>query len=308
MLHADPAARARWLERRVLLEGLDAKHTPFGVSPRHHKHLRRAQGALGVLLKAIGLHGRGQRNALDIRLTSHAFEFPDLPAAFDGYRLLHVTDPHFDTLDGIDARVAELVRSCEADLLVLTGDYKRRVRGPFDQVLPALEQVVRAARTRDGAIALLGNHDPAAMVAPLEALGLRVLLNETLSLARDEARLHLTGFDDVHYFYTPAADAAAAAAPPGFRVALVHSPEFAFHAARAGYRLYICGHTHGGQVCLPGGVPVLTANELGRGFANGRWRHGDMQGFTSRGAGCSGVPVRFFSRGEVTLITLRRAG
>jgi predicted MPP superfamily phosphohydrolase len=146
------------------------------------------------------------------------------------------------------------------------------------------------------------------MVAPLEALGLRVLLNETLSVARGEARLHLTGFDDVHYFYTPAADEAAATAPAGFRVALVHSPELAFHAERVGYRLYVCGHTHGGQVCLPGGVAVLTANELGHRFVSGRWMHGAMQGFTSRGAGCSGIPVRFFTRGEVTLITLRRTG
>jgi predicted MPP superfamily phosphohydrolase len=308
MKESDPAARARWLERRLHLEGLDRRHTPFGISPRHRQHLRRAQRVLGVLLKLAGLHGLGQRNALDIGLTAQDFAFPDLPAAFDGYRLLHVTDPHFDTLEGTAERVAALVRTCEADLLVLTGDYKRRVSGPFEQVLPALEQVVRAARTRDGAVALLGNHDPAAMVPPLEALGLRVLINETLSIARADSWLHLTGFDDVHYFYTPAADAAAAAAPAGFRVALVHSPEFAFHAARAGYRLYICGHTHGGQVCLPGGVPVLTASELGHRFVSGRWRHDGMHGFTSRGAGTSGLPVRFFSRGEVTLITLRRAG
>lgn len=303
----DSAARARWLERRIFLEAQNTKHTPFGVRPRHRKQFRRLQRIAGVLLKLVGLYDRGQRNALDIRLTSEVFEFPDLPASFDGYRLLHVTDPHFDTLEGTAERVAALVGGCEADLLVLTGDYRRRVRGPFEHVLPQLAQVVRAARTPDGAIALLGNHDSAAMVEPLEALGLHVLINETLTIARGDAQLHLTGFDDVHYFYTPAADAAADAAPPGFRIALVHSPEFVFHAARAGYRLYVCGHTHGGQVCLPGGVAVLTANELGHRFVSGRWRHGDMHGFTSRGAGASGLPVRFFSRGEVTLITLRRA-
>jgi predicted MPP superfamily phosphohydrolase len=304
----DPAARARWLERRLFLEGQDRKHTPFGVSPRHGKQFRRLQRVVRVLLKLAGLYERGKRNALDIQLTEHRFDFPDLPAAFDGYRLLHVTDPHFDTLEGTAERVAALVRRCDADLLVLTGDYKRRVHGPFDHVLPDLAQLVAAARTRDGAIALLGNHDPAAMVGPLEALGLRVLVNETLTLQRGDAALHLTGFDDVHYFYTKGADEAAAAAPPGFRVALVHSPELAFHAARAGYRLYICGHTHGGQICLPGGTAILTANELGHRFVGGRWRHEGMQGFTSLGAGTSGVPVRFFSRGEITLITLRRAG
>jgi predicted MPP superfamily phosphohydrolase len=172
-----------------------------------------------------------------------------------------------------------------------------------------MARVLDAARTPpEGRLAVLGNHDPAAMVPPLEALGLRVLVNETLTIRRGDAALHFTGFDDVHYFYTEAADKAAAAAPAGFRIALVHSPEFAFNAARAGYRLYLCGHTHGGQVCLPGGVPILTANELGHRFVAGRWQHEGMQGFTSRGAGTSGLPVRFFSRGEVTLITLRRGG
>jgi hypothetical protein len=304
----DPAARARWLERRLALEAQDAKHTPFGRLPRHRDEFRRLVGVAHVLLTVSGLYARGRRNALDIRLTSQVFDFPDLPAAFDGYRLLHVTDPHFDTLEGTAERIAALADGCEADLLVLTGDYRRRVHGPFEQILAPLAKVVGAAHTADGKIALLGNHDTAAMVGPMEALGLRVLANETLTLARGDAALHLTGFDDVHYFYTTATDAAAAAAPSGFRIALVHSPEFAFHAARAGYRLYICGHTHGGQICLPGGTPILTANELGHRFVSGRWRHEGMEGFTSRGAGTSGVPVRFFSRGEITLITLRRAG
>src|SRR5690606_6582265 len=129
---------------------------------------------------------------------------------------------------------------------------------------------------------------------------------ETVTVRRGGATLHLTGFDDVHYYYTEATDAAAKAAPPGFKIALVHSPEFALHAARAGYGFYLCGHTHGGQICVPGGKPVLTANLFGRRFATGVWRHGTMTGYTSRGAGTSGLPVRFFSRGEVTVVTLRR--
>jgi hypothetical protein len=307
MTPPDPAARARWLERRLAMEAEELKHTPFGVGPRHRRQFRRLMRVFDALLTVTGLHRRGRRNALDIRLTRQTFTFPDLPEAFNGYRVLNIADPHFDTLDGTAERIAALVADCPADLLVLSGDYRRRVIGPFEQVLEPMAQVLRAARVVDGKLAVLGNHDPGAMVAPLEAMGLRVLLNETASVRRGGDALHFTGFDDVHYFYTPAADAAATAAPAGFRVALVHSPEFAFAAARAGYRLYLCGHTHGGQVCLPGGVPVLTANELGHRFVAGRWQHAGMQGFTSLGAGTSGLPVRFFTRGEVTLITLQRA-
>src|SRR5690606_17148219 len=173
-------------------------------------------------------------------------------------------DPHFDSLPGTAERVAQLISGHPVDLLVLTGDYRRRVHGPYEQILPPLAAVLRAARVEDGTLAILGNHDTAEMVPSLERLGIRVLANETVTVRRGGATLHLTGFDDVHYYYTEATDAAAKAAPPGFKIALVHSPEFALHAARAGYGFYLCGHTHGGQICVPGGKPVLTANLFGR--------------------------------------------
>jgi predicted MPP superfamily phosphohydrolase len=303
----DPAARARWMERRLAMEAQDQKHTPFGPRARHWNQFKRVIAVLDVVLRVSGLSRRGRRNALDIRRTDITLAFDDLPPSFDGYRLLHVTDPHFDSIEGTAERIAGLVADRPVDLFVLTGDYRRRVHGPHDQILPALETVIRAARASDGVLATLGNHDTAAMVAPFEALGIRVLHNETVTIRRGGESVHLTGFDDVHYYYTPETEAAAAAAPPGFRIALVHSPEFALHAARAGYRFYLCGHTHGGQICLPGGTPILTASALGHRFAAGPWRRRGMQGYTSRGAGTSGLPVRFFSHGEVTVITLRRA-
>jgi predicted MPP superfamily phosphohydrolase len=305
-MRPDPAARAKWMARRLAMEAQDEKHTPFGPRQRHWNHFKRLIAVLDVTLRASGLYGRGMRNALDIRRHEIVFAFDDLPPAFDGYRLLHLTDPHFDSIEGTAERIATLIADQPVDLFVLTGDYRRRVHGPHDQIMPALETVIRAARASDGILATLGNHDTAAMAAPFEALGIRVLHNETVSVRRGDAVLHLTGFDDVHYYYTPDAEAAAAAAPAGFRIALVHSPEFALHAARAGYRFYLCGHTHGGQICRPGGKPILTASAFGHRFAAGGWRRRDMHGYTSRGAGTSGLPVRFFSRGEVTVITLRR--
>ena len=91
-----------------------------------------------------------------------------------------------------------------------------------------------------------------------------------------------------------------------FRIALIHSPEMADHAAAAGVSLYLCGHTHGGQVCLPGGRPILTRLTRCRHAAVGHWREGAMRGYTSHGLGTSWPPLRFNSRGEMTVITLRR--
>jgi predicted MPP superfamily phosphohydrolase len=144
------------------------------------------------------------------------------------------------------------------------------------------------------------------MVAPMERLGIQVLANQTIELNRGSATVLLTGIDDVHYYYTEDALDALYDGGGGFRVVAVHSPEFAAQAAAAGARLYLAGHTHGGQICLPGGSAILTHAITGRKYVAGRWRHGDMTGYTSCGTGISGLPVRYNNRGEVTLLTLRR--
>jgi len=156
-------------------------------------------------------------------------------------------------------------------------------------------------------MAILGNHDPAAMAEALEDLGFKVLINESTVLSRGGERVVVTGLDDVHRFFTSEALAALSRAPQGFRIALVHSAEVADYAAAAGYDLYLCGHTHGGQICLPGGRPIIT-HLLRCGYGSvGLWREKNMIGYTNNGLGVGDIPLRFNSRGEISIITLRRS-
>ncbi len=289
---------------------MEAGGDRFGPDGPHSRGrwqiLKLAIKLFGLGLKVIGLYRRGFRNALDIRLTELRFAFPDLPAAFDGFTILHLTDLHVDGLAGAMETARGHAAERQVDLCVLTGDYRFRVQGPFEQILPGMTDLVATVRAREGILGILGNHDDAAMVEAFEELGIEMLVNETRTIRRDGQTIHLTGTDDVHYFFTDAAPDALAAAPPGFRIALIHSPELADVAAACGYRLYLAGHTHGGQVCLPGGMPVITHVGRFRRLARGRWRVGTMHGYTSTGVGISALPVRFNNRGEVALITLRR--
>jgi predicted MPP superfamily phosphohydrolase len=114
--------------------------------------------------------------------------------------------------------------------------------------------------------------------------------------------------DDAYYYFTDDAATALTRAPDGFRIALAHSPELVHHASQANIDFYMTGHTHGGQVCLPGGYPIVTHSMADKQFASGHWTLGGMKGYTSRGAGVSGLPVRFNCRGEVTIFTLRKTG
>jgi len=298
-------ARSKWRHARLAMERAEVKETPGGLRHRHWRAFKTLIGLFGLSLRVFGLYERGMRNAMDIRLNRLDLWFETLPQAFDGFSLLQLSDLHADFLPETLQAALDLTVDVEADICVLTGDFRRRVKGSFDGILPAMERLTSEIPTRYGTYAILGNHDSADMVEPLEALGIRVLVNETHTIRRSEAMLHLTGTDDVHYYYTAAARQALAAAPEGFKIALIHSAELADAAAECGYQLYLAGHTHGGQVCLPGGWPIITHMSRYRRYARGLWRHGGMQGYTSTGVGVSGLPVRFNTRGEVALITLR---
>ena len=301
--------RAVWLATRLAMERGHFKTTPEGQYRRRPAgRLRRLAAAGDMALHAVGLFARGVANAKDIHLNRLELSFDNLPAAFDGFTIIHLTDLHVDALPQVVAAARRLVAPVTADLCVLTGDYADDFRAPVDQGAAAIAPLVAAATRAQGCIAVLGNHDQAGWAAALRAQGVRVLINESWSLERDGQMLTLTGTDDVSYFYTAAADQALASATGDFKVALVHSPEIADVAAAAGFDLYLTGHTHGGQVCLPGGWPIVTALKRFRRYARGRWRHGKMVGYTSTGVGVSSLPVRFNSRGEVAVIVLRRAG
>lgn len=306
------AQRQLWIRTRAYMEAQGIRSTPNGTRRSYDRLLHEPLHRLIELgLRATGLAARGRRNALDVRLVWRTVFLAGLPEQFDGYRILHLTDPHFDHDERIGDAVVRAVQGVEADLCVLTGDYRAANDGPYAQVLPPIARLRDAIAVRDGILATLGNHDSHEMAAALEAMGLRVLANETLRIDRGGQFMSVTGLDDVNRYYTPQADMALRTSEPfgagHFGLALVHSAEMAAEAAAAGYAMYLCGHTHGGQISLPGGVPVLTNLTRNRGFAAGAWRCGDMAGYTSPGAGVSGVTARFHTRGEVTLFTLRRS-
>ena len=135
-----------------------------------------------------------------------------------------------------------------------------------------------------------------------------MLLNECQPISRGDQRIYLAGIDDAHYYRADNIEKVASEIPhDGFSILLSHTPEIYRQAARAGFNLLLSGHTHGGQICLPGSIPITLSSVLPRHMGSGSWKYHDMAGYTSVGVGSSIVPVRINCLPEITLHHLRCA-
>jgi len=274
----------------------------------HYFHLENwypAHAVIRASLSLVGLHGRGRRNALKIRIVHNDVRLAALPAAFDGYTILHLSDLHLDMSEDFVDALIERVRAVDYDLCVLTGDYRYRTRGPYEPALAGLARL--RPHLKEPVYAVLGNHDSIRMVPGMEDLGIRVLLNESVRLERHGAMIHLAGIDDAHYYRVDNLHKAAHDIPhQEVSILLSHTPEPFRNAAHADFKLMLCGHTHGGQICLPGGIPLITDADCPRAYVRGPWRYHDLAGYTSVGAGSSIVDVRLNCLPEITLHRLQR--
>jgi hypothetical protein len=291
--------------RLHLEERLRRRKVSQGLGPFALEHLFSVDTLISSAVAACGLRARGLRNILDLRVEEHEAVIPGLPEAFEGFRLLQLTDLHCDLDDRIMDRIIEVMATTPHDAVVLTGDYHTKIHRPFEPSLAAMLRLIPHLHPKR--LAILGNHDLLAKVAPLEEAGLPFLLNEALPLEHRDARLWICGIDDPHFFRTHDLAKARASVPAGEpTILLSHSPETYREAAGLDYSLMLSGHTHGGQMCLPGGFPIYrNAPGCRREHLAGSWREVTMLGYTSRGSGTGGVAARFHCPPEITVHILR---
>jgi uncharacterized protein len=276
-----------------------------GINFFHLENWYSIHSVIRTTLKLLGLYGRGRKNAEQIRIRHNHVGSKILPNQFDGFTLLHISDLHVDTSEGAMRRLNEILPGMTYDVCVLTGDYRGATFGPFDAALEGLARV--RAHLKAPVYAVLGNHDSIRMVPALEEMGIRILLNECESISRGDEAIYLAGIDDAHYYRVDNIEKAAAEIPDdAFSILLSHTPEVYRQAAHAGFDLFLTGHTHGGQICLPGSIPITLSSVLPRHMGSGPWHYGEMVGYTSVGVGCAVVPVRINCLPEITLHHLQR--
>jgi len=276
-----------------------------GINLFHIENLKPSHALIRAVLLTTGLYWRGASNAAKVEVRHNRIASPHLPASFDGYTILQLSDLHVEMSEAAVRRVITLVKGLKYDLCVLTGDYRGDTYGPYDTTLAGMAKV-RAAL--NGTIyGVLGNHDTICLVPGLEEMGIKILLNESETVGRAGERIHLAGIDDAHFYQMDNIEKAADAIPHDeFSILISHTPEIYRQAAHADFNVLLSGHTHGGQICLPGRIPITLDSVLPRSMGAGPWRHHDMIGYTSVGAGVCIVPVRFNCPPEITLHHLHK--
>ena len=265
--------------------------------------------AAGAAIAAVGLGLLGYASLVEhrrLRVVRRRVPLPGLPPALAGLRVLHVSDLHVGAPHGAEAHL-RTAAALSADFVAVTGDLVHGTAG-----IERCADLLGALRAPLGVYAVLGNHDYSspfvsvdtnALIAALRARGVRVLRNTAEPVRRDGATLWVAGVDDPHHHRDDLAAALAPVPSDACPLLLAHSPDLLLRLPPGRVGLVLAGHTHGGQVRIPGLPAILTRTQLPLPEPNGLRRIRGTLVYLHVGTG-NVIPFRFGVRPEIALLEL----
>lgn len=257
-----------------------------------------------VLTASYGLYEAGS-----VRIERPTIEVPNLHPAFDGLRIAFLADLHHGPYVGLDF-ITSIVRTTLTlgpDLILLGGNFISKDRA---YAAPCFD-VLSGLRAPLGVYGVLGSHDYRFGLTDVKAgfasAGIGELTNRGVWLNRRSGRLRLAGVDDFWYGKPDAAAALGEATPEDAALLLSHNPDLAEKLRDSRVGLVLSGHTHGGQIDIPGyGAPIVPSR-YGQKYLKGLVQAPATRVYISRGLGTVAPPMRYNCRPELTLMTLAAA-
>lgn len=261
-----------------------------------------------------------------------------VPPAFDGYRIVQLSDLHYGPCTKAEhlSQMAEIAAAAKPDLVVLTGDYIqystsglrnlfatkvdpdffrwKQYRRMVRELAIKLNALVEPLNPPDGMVGVFGNHDYSEGIGTIRRTlfpGTIWLRNSSTSITRENAEIRISGVDDLRLgkpdLLTTLHGAVRTSEQQIFKLLLCHSPDVTVLPRSSLLRfvhLVLCGHTHGGQICFPGLGPIVTRTRQKR-FISGLHNFQGTPIYINRGTGYGGIPVRLFCPPEITCIKLQ---
>lgn len=255
-------------------------------------------------------------------------KFPNLPEQFDGLRILHLSDTHIRQMGRLERKWTGIISRTPADICAWTGDLVM-----FEKRVPVVFRLLPFIKTARPVYAVMGNSehkpyvDTKQMVQALSsykatsadeegAESLKLLLNESAIVERDGAKISIVGVDDPYSGHADFESAFSGVDREGFIIMLAHCPSAVEKAWEMGADLVLSGHTHGGQLRLPGIGVLWTHTKVPTPLNDGLYfaaqaypglpAKPEASLFVHRGVGTSKIPIRFLCKPEIVYITLRR--
>jgi uncharacterized protein len=271
------------------------------------KNIRTASALAAAIASAAGLAYARKVEPDWVEITFQQLDLPRLDPEFDGYRIVQISDIHMDrwmTRKRL-LRIVDMVNQQEPDLIAITGDFVTHSPKRFAAGLVA---ALKQLRARDGCLAILGNHDHwsdhQVVRQVIQDSGLIDLNNRVHTVRRGKAGLHIGGIDDYMQRHDRLDVVLRQLPENGAAVLLAHEPDYAeVSASTKRFDLQLSGHSHGGQVVIPGYGPLYLP-EYARKFPVGLYRLNGMLLYTNRGLGMVHVNFRLNSRPEISVIEL----
>ena len=260
-----------------------------------------------ILLAAILLLGiflYWQNN--DLVMTEYPYESPNLPAGFDGFTVVQVSDLHNKAFGKEQSRLLDLIAQAKPDLIVITGDLVDSRRQGSEAALAFAEGAVDLAPT----YYVPGNHESRLeniekLYSDLESLGVTVLLDESIPIAHNGDTITLAGATESAVLRGNGFHMLRTQCGEGFTLLLAHHPELFEKYVAEGFDLVLSGHAHGGQIRIPGIGGLFTPGEgFHPEYAEGMHASGETTLIISRGLGNSLFPFRIFNRPELVKVVL----
>lgn len=312
-----------WAVRGAIL-AMPARSSDAPSLGSRRRFLTNALSAGGPALVGGTLIDAACRQPQSLRLARHTVPIHNLPPSLHGLRLVQISDTHLGPRVSREfiQHALDLAIALRPDVFVLTGDY---VHCGLEWLEPAAQQLACLVRTGIPTVAVRGNHDwfndGRRMGSLLQSAGIQVIDNNRLFLTRigtantlldtpTHDALCIAGLGDLRQHVVDP-DAALGGVPPTMpRIVLAHNPDTAEHDAitrRGSPRidLMLSGHTHGGQVRIPGfGTGTGMVSSFGEKYAVGLVQGPACRVLITRGVGMSLVPIRFLVPPEIVEITL----
>ena len=303
-----------------------SKESETGFFPSRRKFVSQLALVLSAIPFGAVLHGI-TRGKYDYEVKNLSLYFPDLPEAFEGYKIAQISDLHTGSFDNVEKVKygIDLVNKQAADLIVFTGDL---VNSYADEVAPYMN-ILNQLSAKDGVISILGNHDYPKYMNGTEAekqnnfqrikeihgeLGYKLLLNENILINKADQSMAIVGVENwsTSHYFPKVGDlnkSVIGLGPDQFKVLLSHDPthwdaEVIDHPHK--FHLTLSGHTHGGQFGID--IPGLKWSPVK--FRYERWAglytEKEQMLYVNKGFGYLAFPGRVGMWPEITVFTLHK--